>query len=271
MREIWRGARSHRLLGHVLRFRPLALVLAVLTVLGTATATADAPTGETIYDVLDGQDVRLDIPATPDPKGLAIYFHGQNGGAENRMDEPWLQGLKRSGWVVASSDFHTASWGNEASTKDTVNLIRWAERESGQQVRLFVSGSMGGTVSLNAMSHGVDAPVCWYGVKPALDLTRMDAVPGANRIITEAFGGEPVPRDRNPVDNIDSFSTDTRYRMVASRNDTWVVYEENAGRLADALKARGADVSILEVQGTHDDPSHFDVGDLLEFAGSCGS
>jgi hypothetical protein len=256
-------------LGHLLRFRPLALVLAVVTVLGTATATADAPTGETIYDVLDGQDVRLDIPPTADPQGLAIFFHGMNGGAENRMDEPWLQALKRSGWVVASSDFHTASWGNPASTQDTVNLIEWAEKQSGVQVRLFVSGSMGGTVSLNAMSHGVEAPACWYGVKPALDLTRMDAVPGANRAIDKAFGGEPVPSNRNPVDNIDSLSTDTRYRVVASKNDTWVVYEENAGPLVDGLEARGGDISILEVQGTHDDPSHFDVGDLVEFASTC--
>ena len=204
MREIWRGARSHPVFGHLLRFRPLALVVALLMVLATATATAEAPTGDVIYDKFHGQDVRLSIPPTADPKGVAIFFHGQTGGVDNRMDEPWLQGLMRSGWIVASSDFHTASWGNEVSTQDTKELIAWAEEQTGEPVRLFVSGSMGGTVSLNAMLHGVDPPACWYGVKPAVDPTRMDAVPGANRIIYEAYGGEPIPDDRNPAMNIDS-------------------------------------------------------------------
>ena len=269
MRQMWRRAQSHRVLGHLLRFRPLAFLLAVLMVLGTASATAEAPTGDVLLDTIDGQDVRLDIPATSDPKGLAIYFHGQNGGAENRMDEPWLQALGRSGWAIASSDFHTASWGNEASTQDTVNLIEWAEKLSGEPVRIFVSGSMGATVSLNAMTHGVDAPVCWYGVKPAVDPTKMDAVPGANRIIQGAYGG-PVPPDRNPALNADEFSVDTRYRMVASKKDQWVRYDENAGLLSQELESRGADVSILEVKGTHDDESHFDVADLVEFAAGCG-
>ena len=136
---------------------------------------------------------------------------------------------------------------------------------------MFVSGSMGATVSLNAMTHGVEAPACWYGVKPAVDPTRMDAVPGANRIIDEAFEGQPIPADRNPALNIDKFSTTTRYRIVASVNDQWVRYDENAGLLAEGLTERGAEVSILPVTGTHDDPLHFNVGDLVEFAATCGA
>jgi hypothetical protein len=257
--------------GHLLRFRPLSLVAALLMVLATASATAEAPTGDVLYDSFRGQDVRLSIPPTPDPKGVAIFFHGQTGGVDNRMDEPWLQGLMRSGWIVASSDFHTASWGNEASTLDTIDLIKWAEEQTGEPVRLFVSGSMGGTVSLNAMTHGVEAPPCWYGVKPAVDPTKMQDVPGATRIIAEAFDNQPIPDDRNPAKNVDSFSTETRYRFVASRNDQWVHYDENTGLLAEALEEDGADVSILEVTGTHDDPSHFNVSDLVDFASTCGS
>lgn len=240
-------------------------------VLGTATATAEAPTGEVIRGTLKAQDVRLSMPPTPDPKGVAIFFHGQTGGVDNRMDEPWLQGLVRSGWIVASSDFHTASWGNEASTEDTALLAEWATEQTGEPVRLFVSGSMGATVSLNAMTHGVPAPACWYGVKPAVDPTKMGAVPGARRIINEAYEGQPVPPDRNPALNIDKLSTKTRYRMVASVNDEWVRHDENAGLLAKGLEARGAEVSILAVTGTHDDPLHFDVDDLIAFASTCGS
>ena len=267
--ELLARVRTHPVLGRIFRFRPLAPLIAVLLVLATQTATAEAPTGSVIYGRLKAQDVRLSMPPTKHPKGIAIYFHGQNGGVDNRMDEPWLQALVRTGWVVASSDFHTDSWGNEASTVDTTNLIGWAEEQTGNlPIRLYVSGSMGGTVSLNAMTHAGLVPPCWYAVKPAVDLTKMQNVPGAVRIIREAFGGD-VPFDRNPVNTIDQLPTSTRYRMVTSPDDTWVRESENTDRLARGLEARGADVSVSQVHGLHDDPSHFDVDDLLAFAASC--
>ena len=49
MREMWRRARAHKVGGQVLRFRPLSVVFALIMVLGTATATAEAPTGEVLY------------------------------------------------------------------------------------------------------------------------------------------------------------------------------------------------------------------------------
>ena len=269
MSELLARVRTHPVLGRIFRFRPLAPLIALLLVLATATATAEAPTGSVIYGRLKGQDVRLSIPPTDQPKGIAIYFHGQNGGVDNRMDEPWLQALVRDGWVVASSDFHTDSWGNEASTEDTTNLLDWAQEQTDRMpIRLYVSGSMGGTVSLNAMTHAHLAPACWYGVKPAVDVTKMGNVPGAERIIREAFGGD-VPSDRNPVNTISQLPTSTRYRMVTSPEDTWVKESENTGRLAEGLEARGAEVSVLVVHGAHNDPSHFDVDDLLRFAASC--
>ncbi|WP_372733560.1 hypothetical protein [Nocardioides sp.] len=252
-----------------MRFRPLAPIVAVILVLASATATAEAPTPDVLYGKLKAQDVRLSIPGTEDPKGVAIWFHGQTGGVDNRMDDPWLQGLVRDGWIVASSDFHTHAWGNAKSTEDTALLIEWAEEQTGQPVRLFVSGSMGATVSLNAMTHGVKAPPCWYGVKSAVDPTKMDLVPGAKRFIREAYKGEPVPADRNPALNADKFPSDTDYRFVASREDPIVRFQENTGLLYDNLAARGADVSLLEVIGAHDDASHFNVADLVRFARTC--
>jgi hypothetical protein len=267
--EPFARVRTHPVLGRIFRFRPLAPLIAALLVLATATATAEAPTGSVVYGRIKAQDVRLSIPPTHRPKGVAIYFHGQNGGVDNRMDEPWLQALVRSGWVVASSDFHTDSWGNEASTEDTTNLLGWAEEQTHDlPIKLYVSGSMGGTVSLNAMTHAGLVPPCWYGVKPAVDLTRMGNVPGAVRIIKEAFGGA-VPPDRNPVNTIDELPTSTRYRMVTSPEDIWVRESDNTDKLAAGLEARGAEVSVLQVHGTHDDPSHFDVDDLLRFAAGC--
>ena len=116
------------------------------------------------------------------------------------MDEPWLQALVRSGWIVASSDFHTDSWGNEASTEDTTNLIAWAEEQTdGQPIRLYVSGSMGASVSLNAMTHAELVPPCWYGVKPAVDLTKMDNVPGAARLEEAALPLNPGCTTREAI------------------------------------------------------------------------
>ena len=87
-------------------------------------------------------------------------------------------------------------------------------------------------------------------------------------VVAEAFGGD-VPADRNPVNTIDQLPTTTRYRIVASPEDTWVVESQNSDRLAAGLQARGAEATVFQVHGTHDDPSHFDVDDLVRFATSC--
>ncbi len=255
-------------LSRALRLLGLGTVISLVVVLATAGHTGQATTGDVIYGKLGVQDVRLSLPETKKPKGVAIWFHGQTGGVDNRMDEPWLQALLRSGWVVASSDFHTASWGNADSTQDTADLASWATEQTGHKVKLFVSGSMGATVSLNAMAFGVPAPKCWYGVKPAVDITTMGKVPGAKRIIAKAYGGE-VPYERNPVNRIADFSADTRYRIVASAQDQWVPYARNAKTLKTGLESRGAEVTVLPVQGRHDDPSHFNAGDLVSFADTC--
>lgn len=268
MARVMRGVRGHRVLGRIVRFRPVPMILAILLVIATAGSTGEKP-GSVVYGRLDGQDVRLSLPATDKPLGVALWFHGQTGGVDNRMDEPWLQSLLRAGWIVASSDFHTASWGNEASTRDTALLARWATKQTGEPVRLFVSGSMGAAVSLNAITHGVPAPACWYAVKPAIDLTKMGNVPGATRIISAAYGGEPVPADRNPATQLSQLPIQTRYRMVSSYEDPWVIRTENTDKLASNLQSRGGDVSVLTVTGIHDDPSHFNARDLVDFAKTC--
>lgn len=243
-------------------------VLAALLVGVTSGASGERP-GAVIRGELDGQQVRISMP-TGDaaPRGLAVYFHGQGGSVDDRVDGPWLGALLRSGWAVASSEFHAESWGNEASTQDVVNLTEWAEDKTGVKTELWVSGSMGGAVSLNAMLHGATPPPCWYGVKPAIALTEMDRVAGARRYIAEAYGG-PVPDDRNPVRNIDSLPDDTRYRVVASPEDELVGLRDNAGALISELTGRGLDITYHLVVGPHEDPSHFDPVDLEQFGDYC--
>lgn len=242
----------------------LALVAVLLT-----TGSTGQPPSETLRGSLAGEEVRLTTPGEGiEPKGLVVWFHGQGGNVNDRIDGPWLDALRREGYAIASSNFHAQSWGNPASTRDAELLVDWAEEKTGLPVTLWVSGSMGGSVSLNALIHGVKAPNCWYGVKPAIALTEMDEVPGGPGFIYKAFAGQ-VPPDRNPVANVGSLPVSVRYRIVASRGDQWVIFKENAGPLSSGLRERGADVTQLIVEGFHDDPSHFNARDLVAYADSC--
>ena len=247
--------------------------VAVVAMLAFLMSFISAPSGEEAGSVvrgdLDGQPARLTLPTgTGTPKGLVMWFHGQGGSVNDRIDGPFLRALTRDGYAIASSSFHYQSWGNEASTEDTVRLTEWAEEQVGLPVTLWVSGSMGGSISLNAMLHGVDPPSCWYGVKPAISLNRMDAVPTGNKYIGLAYGGT-VPAERNPVRNVAALPADVRYRVVASPDDTWVPINENGGALISQLNARGVDATYVAASGRHEDPSHWDSGDLVEFARSC--
>lgn len=244
----------------------IVAVLAGLLAIFTTGASGEKP-GQVVRSSLAGESVRLTYP-TGEPKGLAIWFHGQGGNVNDRIDGPFLSALRRDGWVIASSNFHAQSWGNEASTEDTRLLVEWAQDKTGLPVTLWVSGSMGGSVSLNALTHDVAAPACWYGVKPAINLRGMQNVPTAPRFIGLAYGGN-IPPDRNPVDNVDSLPLDVRYRVVASPDDQWVPLAENAGTLASQLDARGADITYLPAEGPHEDPSHWNADDLVDFADSC--
>lgn len=246
----------------------IAGVLALGLVLATTGASGEHP-GEQVTSVLAGQPVRLNLPPTDEPKGVAVFFHGQGGNVNDKMDGPWLDALRRDGWVVASSLFHREAWGNPASTEDTERLIAWAEEQGGAEVKLFIGTSMGATTSLNAVVHGIESPPCWYGVKAAVDMRTMGNVPGADGFIRAAYDGEPWPFVRNPVDNASRFPADVRYRFVASPVDPYVPFEDNTEVMAGRLREAGAEVTVRPVQGPHDDPSHYSAFDLVRFANSC--
>ena len=249
--------------------RVLAVLLLAALLVTVTSAASGEKAGGTIRGELDGQPVQVTMPTgDAEPRGLAIYFHGQGGGVMDKIDSPWLGALLRSGWAVASSEFHAESWGNPASTHDTELLSAWAEEQTGVAPTMWVSGSMGGAVSLNAILHSDVDPACWYGVKPAIDLTQMDRVRGANKFIAEAYGGAP-PADRNPVKRIAELPEDVRYRVVASPEDELVGLRENGGALIYELTRRGYDITYRLVVGPHEDPSHFDAADLEQFGEFC--
>ena len=90
-----------------------ATVLAFLLVLLTTGASGEHP-AEQVRGNLDGQRVRVNLPPTTEPKGVAIFFHGQGSNYNHKMDGTWLDALRRDGWVVASSMFHRENWGTRS-------------------------------------------------------------------------------------------------------------------------------------------------------------
>jgi hypothetical protein len=245
----------------------LVAVLA-LVVIALTTGASGEQAGTVVRSELAGQPARLALPTGQNPKGVVVWFHGQGGDVDAHADNPFLTTLHRDGYAIASSSFHLKSWGNPASTADTRRLVEWAEGIAGVPVVLWVAGSMGGSVSLNAMLHGVEPPPCWYGVHPAISLSDMGTVPGALKNIQKAYGGDP-PASRDPVRNVDQLPREVRYRVVASPQDPLVGYEDNVTPLVTGLEERGAEVTSLPVTGNHEDPSHWNAQDLLAFAESC--
>ncbi len=213
--------------------------------------------------------MRLSLPGGGvEPKGVVLWFHGQGGNVNDRVDGPWLDALRRDGWAIASSNFHAQSWGNPASTQDTARLIRWAEQMTGARVKVWVSGLDGWRgLAERARPRGEATAVLvrrQAGHRPH-GLGR-----GAGRAGLHPQGLRgPVPPDRNPVKNVARLPRETRYRVVSSPEDHWVIYDENSGPLIDKLNEFGVEVSELEAVGLHDDPSHWQPRDLVSFANSC--
>ena len=96
----------------------------------------------------------------------------------------------------------------------------------------------------------------------------MDGVPLADKWIRRSFGRD-VPPERDPIRSVDALPTETRYRLIASRDDPQVVYAENAEPFVESLSAAGADVEPVLVYGGHQDEEHFNGRDVLSFANTC--
>ncbi|MGO4653013.1 hypothetical protein AB4068_15120 [Arthrobacter sp. 2RAF22] len=239
---------------------------AALVLWGCGVAPKTVGDAETVTETVNGQKMRVDLAAGAS-KGLAIWFHGQGGDANTRMNEAWLNGLRLGGWAVASADFHGNAWGDPAAVQDVAALAKWAQDKAGQRATLYIAGSMGGLTSLNAMEQGGNVPDCWYGVMPVVDENTVSDVLDATAQIQLAYGGR-VPAASIPARNLNTLPS-VKYRILSSPDDTWVPVKANADVLATGLKGAGRDVSTLATTGQHGDPSNFNESDLLAFADSC--
>lgn len=217
--------------------------------------------------VINGQNVRLDLPTSGTVEGLALWFPGQGSNVDDRMDESWLNSIRAQGWAIASSDYHGNAWGNASAVQDAKDLIAWAQVQSGRPAGLFVSASMGSTTSLNALREGV-APFCWYGTHPVVDLGTVNALPNSAVQIASAYSYRSTEAG-NPVVHLATLPFNTKYRIIASAGDTLVPPTLNGDTLELYLASRGYDVSSMTVSGDHGDASHFNDEDLATFAKGC--
>lgn len=247
---------------------PTAAATSVRTPIPTTVDLPGNADGErTIMARLNGQTVRIDLPTAGTPAGTAVWFHGQGGDVNGRMNTSWLNSIRAQGWAVASSDYHGNAWGNPASVQDARELVAWAQEKSRQPVRMFIAASMGAATSLNTLITGV-SPTCWYGANPVVDLTSVGSVKNSAKQIAESYAGASAAAG-NPALHLAGLPRTTKYRIVASPNDTMVPAVANANALEAYLATNGYQVSSMTASGEHGDPSHFVGADLAAFAAGC--
>lgn len=243
------------------RISAVFLTVASVAALSACGAGPNMDGDLTITDQVNGQNVRVDLPKGGEPaEALAIWFHGQNGDVNSRMNEDWLNALRDAGWAVAAGDLAGNAWGNSEATAAARDLQAWAEESSGATTRLLVAGSMGGITSLNALDAGAVDASCWYGIMPVVDPGAVEKVSNSREQIAAAWGDESpgIPTGLPAI----------RYRVLASPDDELVPKPDNADIIADIVP-EGTEVAEVTVSGPHGDPSHFDPADLASFASTC--
>jgi pimeloyl-ACP methyl ester carboxylesterase len=230
-----------------------------------ATTPQPAPTkptpgpGET-RTTLGADKVGIIVP--PHPNGtLLIAVHGHGG----TVDE-WLAGetqagvrqaLLSAGYTIAASDGAGNAWGNTQSVKAYEDLYAWAEQLTGFSDVVLLGQSMGGLPALQLV--GKIPATKFVGIYPVCDLASMtDKFP----TFREAWPGG-APASLSPVKP--DYPPGFRALFFASPADTTVPKATNTDVCAAGARAAGADVSVLEVQGEHGDPSAFQPARVVEF------
>ncbi|HWI31658.1 MAG TPA: hypothetical protein VNT50_09195 [Microbacterium sp.] len=240
----------------------------------SATGTIEpAPAGveDSLTDVIDGQTVRLELPAG-DAVGIAVLFPGAADDPAALLAEPWALELGAAGWAVATSDFHGTSWGSPSSTTDLQALLTWVRTQTDASPLLFVSTGMGATTSLAAIARQPLEPVaCWYSAAPVVDLvSQVETEPAVQDQILEAWGRAPGT-DETPLASIGSLPTETAYRVIAPPEGSPELLAENSAALVSGLESSGHTVTTTTPTAPADAAVAIEPDDLLGFAEGCGA
>lgn len=213
-----------------------------------------------------GQPAVLIAPTEKTQK-VVVYTHGSGERVENIFrdpkKEPVFNALLGAGYAIATTDAHGDNWGNAASERDQLALVREL-RERGLGDVYVLALSMGG---FNGLALLDDVPVkAWAGIFPACDLRSvydLGLYAGQIRAAYDRTGARLAdamarrsPVDFDPADGLPM-------RFWASPGDRVIPKAENTDRCAALARERGARVEVTTTTGDHGDPSNYDAGAVL--------
>lgn len=207
------------------------------------------------------------IAPTEKTQKVVVYTHGSGERVENIFrdpkKEPVFNTLLRAGFAIATTDAHGDNWGNSASERDQLALVRELRTRGFGDIYVLAL-SMGGFNGLGLLD---DVPVqAWAGIFPACDLRsvyELGLYPGQIRAAYERTGrrlGDAIAR-RSPVDFDPPDGLPMRF--WASPGDRVIPKAENTDRCAALARERGAQVEVTTTTGDHGDPSNYDAQGVL--------
>ena len=207
------------------------------------------------------------IAPTEKTQKVVVYTHGSGERVENIFrdpkKEPVFNTLLNAGYAIATTDAHGDNWGNAASERDQLALVREL-RTRGLGDVYVLALSMGG---FNGLALLDDVPVkAWAGIFPACDLRsvyELGLYPGEIRAAYDRTGrrlGDAIAR-RSPVDFDPPDGLPMRF--WASPGDRVIAKGENTDRCAALARERGAQVEVTTTTGDHGDPSNYDAQGVL--------
>lgn len=168
---------------------------------------------------------------------LVVYSHGSNTTVSQDMSDPFMQDLKEYGYlftqynyIFAASNQHGVNWGNEASLRDTSNLIDWVSQNYNIHPQINMIGfSMGGLPTMNFVTQNSESISKVALLAPTVRASEW----------SQARADE---------------LRDVEVKIWHGTKDVNVPYTNSVGFI-NRLKAYGKDIELVSLEGK----THFDI------------
>lgn len=221
--------------------------------------------GAGVHEVqVDGQDAIVIRPDVPNGR-LVIYAHGYEARATAVLNDEAFgelaDGLVAAGYVVAAGDAGGDAWGDPASVDSHAALAAAVTDLVAATDVYLVAESMGGLAGARLVEgRRIPGLRAYAGIQPLCDLGSVYDEYAAS--IDAAYGPAvgTALRELSPV----PLDGAVPALFWASEDDTVVAKARNADACAAQVVADGGRALVVAAEGDHGDPSHYDLGVLLE-------
>lgn len=184
-------------------------------------------------------------------KGVVVYFHGMDEGAEaireGDQHEAFFEPLLRAGYAVVAADAGGNAFGNPDSRADYRKLIATAQAKYTAEPLFFVAESMGGLPALALISEDTDRRV-----KGMVGITPLMGIPRDIRsvdFIANVWGGA-VPDSADPLAWPPEVFANRTFRLYTSPDDQVIPAAASARAFADRFGSV-ATVELIDCVGGH--------------------